>query len=406
LNKSIIIIGAGASGMFSSILLAKKGFMVTVLEKNTKPGRKILATGNGKCNVTNKNLSLDNFHSSVKSFPEHALSHLSYQKLENYFFSIGLSMVQGNGTKMYPMSLQASSVTDVLFNEAVDSGVKFVFNSCVSSTSFRNDYFEVYVNNIRYSSNILIIASGTAAMKKLGSSNDGYDFAQSYGHKIISTFASLVQLESNDKSIYELSGVKAKAEVKLYVNNTLIRSKLNDILFTSYGISGNAVLELSREASNAIHKNQKVEVIADILPTHDKEEILILLEKLQKQLNHKEVNFLLESIINKKLIKFILKKANINKEKISQLNEKDLENIVHNLKNIKISISQTKGYDSAEVCAGGIDVKDIDNKTMESKLRKNLYFCGEVMDVDGECGGFNLQWAWASSYAMANAITQ
>ena len=408
MNKNINIIGAGASGLISSIILSKYGFNVTIFEKNNKPGRKILATGNGKCNISNKNLSLDNFHSSDNFFPHYAINKFNYKVFEDFFLNLGLVLVQGSGTKVYPMSLQASSVTDILYNEALNNGVKFIFNCFIEDVKYKNNIYELYFENQKYLSEKLIVATGSAAMKKLGSSSSGYDIAKLFNHKIIEPFASLVQLTSDDSSIYKLSGVKTHSLIKLYVDNKEIQNRSGDILFTNYGVSGNAILDISRNCSYALFKNKRVKISVDIIPDMDKNKFIKILENRKKLLEKKEINFLLESIINKKLIPFIYSKSSIDKRKIyiNQLSKKDLMNIVYTLKNIQIDISGTKGYDNAEVVAGGIDVNNIDNKTMQSKLQKNLYFCGEVVDVDGECGGYNLHWAWASAFVMANSIVK
>ncbi|MCK5294020.1 MAG: NAD(P)/FAD-dependent oxidoreductase [Arcobacteraceae bacterium] len=406
MNKNINIIGSGASGLISAIILSKKGFKVTIFEKNSKVGRKILATGNGKCNISNQNLSLDNFHSTINTFPTYAISQFNYKTFETFFSNLGLVLIQGDGTKVYPMSLQASSVTDILYNEAIANGVEFIFNSFIQDIKYQNNLYEIFFENKRYISSVLIIATGSCAMKKLGSSNSGYDIAKQFKHKIIEPFASLVQLVSEDKDIHRLSGVKVNSTVKLFIDNKQMQTKSGDVLFTNYGVSGNAILDISRNCSYSLLKNKKVKLSVDIIPDIDKNKFIKILENRKKLLPNKEINFLLESMINKKLIPFIFNRVKIPtiKQYIEQLTKKDLINIVYHLKNIQINIKDTKGFENAEVVAGGIDVMDIDNKTMQSKLQKDLYFCGEVMDVDGECGGYNLHWAWASGYIMANSI--
>ena len=170
MNNTINIIGAGASGLLSSIILAKKGFNVTIFEKNSKAGRKILATGNGKCNISNQNLSYDNFFSTKKDFPYYTLSIFDTKKFESFFLNIGLNIINDNGTKLYPMSLQASSVVDILYNEAKIHGVNFVFDSFIKDIKYNKALFEFKIENKLYKSKKLIVATGSAAMKKLGSS--------------------------------------------------------------------------------------------------------------------------------------------------------------------------------------------------------------------------------------------
>jgi predicted Rossmann fold flavoprotein len=404
LNK-IAIVGAGASSLIASIILAKKGLDVYVFEKNTKAGRKILATGNGRCNISNTNLSDEYFFSSNTSFYQYAISQFGFKKFESFCENIGLNLTINENNKVYPMSLQAASVVDVFYNEALEQGVKFHFDSEVTSIN-HNKKFVLEVNNKKHTFDKVIIATGSSAMKKLGSSDSGYRFAKNFGHRIINPFASLVQLESDDKSIFKLSGVKQHSHVELFVDKIMTKFQNGDILFTNYGVSGNTILDLSREATTALLEKKDVYISIDLFPNIEKNKLLSILEKKKKILAQKSKEFLLMSFVNKKLIGFLFQRANIDKNKtfVHQLNKKDLMQIVYHLKSLKVPISGSRGFDNAEVVAGGVDTKEVDNKTMESKLQKGLYFCGEVLDVDGSCGGYNLHWAWASAYILANNI--
>ena len=399
---SIAIIGAGASGLFASIILAKRGFKVSIFEKNPKAGKKLLATGNGKCNITNQDLSLKHFFSSNPTFFKYPIETFGFKEFVKFCEEIGLSLVTNENGKTYPASLQASSVVDILYNEALFLGVDFHFNTAIENITFKE---KAYLNSGEksYKFDKIIIATGSLAMKKLGGTDSGYNLAKKCGHTIIEPFASLVQLTSEDKAIYDLSGVKSEANVTLLIDNKPQKTLFGDILFTNYGISGNTILDLSREANLALAGFQKVDIAVDIVPELDKNKLLALLEKKKKFLAGKKKEFLLLSLINNKLIDFIYKKAKIspNKQLIDDLDKKDLQSLVYNLKSIKIAIDGSKGFESAEVVAGGVCVNEIESKTMESKKQKGLYFCGEVVDVDGACGGYNLHWAWASAFILA-----
>ncbi len=403
LNSSIAIIGAGASGLFTSILLAKKGFKVTVFEKNPKAGKKLLATGNGKCNITNQNLGLEHFFSSNPNFFKYSIETFGYRDFVKFCEEIGLNLVTNGNGKTYPASLQASSVVDVLYNEALFLGVNFSFNSIIENIEFK-EKFHLISDEKPYKFDKVVIATGSIAMEKLGGSNSGYLLAKKFGHTIIEPFPSLVQLTSNDKEIYTLSGVKSEATVTLFVDNKPQKTILADILFTNYGVSGNTILDLSREANMALLHFSKVAIIVDMFPSLDKNKLLALLEKKKKMLTGKKKEFLLLSLINSKLIEFIYKKIKLssNKHLIDDLDKKDLQSITYALKSIKIAIDGSKGFENAEVVAGGVNVDEVDSKTMESKKQKGLYFCGEVLDVDGACGGYNLHFAWASAFVLAS----
>ena len=400
LNNSIAIIGAGASGLFASILLAKKGFRVSVYEKNTKAGRKLLATGNGRCNVSNENLSLEYFHSHNYQFFKDAIENFPYEEFEKLVFSFGLDL-QSRGTRVYPKSDQASSVVDVLYNEALDNGVQFYFEQEIESIEKKDNFIIKTVDKI-YKASKVVIATGSSAMTKLGSSDSGYKLAQNFGHTIIDPIASLVQMESDNSDVKKLSGVKAQANVTLVVNNQKISSKEGDFLFTKYGVSGDTILDLSCEASVELNNYAQVEVIVDLFPKEDKNKLLGLLQRKQNQIAKKKKEFLLLSLIHSKLIDYVFKLAQLDhKLFVQDLNKKDLLNLVHTMKNIRINITKSRGYEYAEVVSGGIDTTLIDSKTFESKKQKGLYCIGEVLDVDGDCGGYNLHFAWASAYNLA-----
>lgn len=404
-NNNVIIIGAGASSLLLSILLSKKNYNVTVFEKNSKAGRKLLATGNGKCNISNKNLNLTNFHSNNPNFYQYAIEQFSFKKLQNLFKTFGLYIDCFDTTKAYPISLQASSVVEILYNEAIQNRVKFIFDSFIEDISYNNNLFIINDKNNIYKANKLIIATGSSAMPKLGSCDSGYKLASKFNHTITQTYPALVQLKTTNKNIYNLSGIKINSKIKLFINKELILETLGDILFTTYGVSGNAILDLSKEASYGILNNLKVNIVVDLLPKFDKNQLLQILQQQIKNIPNKEMFYLLKSILPNKIIAYILKLSNINQnKKIQELNKKELQKIIYNIKNLYINITNTKGIETAEIISGGINTYEIDNKTMQSKLQKGLYFCGEVIDVDGDCGGYNLHWAFASAYICANSF--
>jgi predicted Rossmann fold flavoprotein len=402
-SSKIAIIGAGASALLASIILAKRNFAVTVFEKNPKAGKKLLATGNGKCNITNKNLSLKHFFSSNLDFIRYPIESFGFGEFVQFCDEIGLNLTTTENGKTYPSSLQASSVVDVLYNVALFYGVKFHFNSEVKDIDFQ-EKAHIICDAKKYIFDKIIVATGSIAMEKLGGSESGYRFGQKFGHTLIKPIPSLVQLTSNDKEIYPLNGVKTEANITLYINNKQQKTVQGDILFTNYGVSGNSILDLSRDANIALLEKNQLHIVVDIFPQLDKNKLLALLEKKKKHLLGREKEFLLVSLINNKLIEFIFKKAKIanHKKLIDDLDKKDLQSLTFALKSIKITIEGSKGFENAEVVAGGICVDEIDNKTMESKKQKGLYFCGEVVDVDGACGGYNLHWAWASAFVLSS----
>jgi len=404
LNKKIAIIGAGASGVLCSIVLSRAKFDVTVFEKNSKIGRKILATGNGKCNISNENISQNNYYTTNPDLLNHALKQFGYKEFKAFFENLGMEIMSKENGRVYPFTQQSSTVSNILEYEAKFLGVKFILNTCIEDISYQNNKFRLNNNDLYFDK--IIIASGSAAMPKLGSSDIGYKFAQNFGHSIIEPFASLVQLISDNHNIKQLHGLKIDAKATLEINKEHIMSVTADVLFTNYGLSGNAIIDISREAAYALTMNMQVDVVIDIFPNIKKDTLINILLKRVKNSHNKDKYFWLEGLINKKLIPFLIDNCAIKKDITfaSQLNKKDIMSLVYFMKNIKINITGTKGFETSEVSAGGINTFEIDTKSMQSKLQKGLYFIGEVVDVDGQCGGYNLHWAWASGYVCAKNI--
>ena len=391
-KTKIAIIGAGASGLFSSILLSSKNFEVTIFEKNNKVGKKLLATGNGRCNITNKNIKLSNFYSNSNiSLIRNQIEDFSYEYCKEIFSKMGIEFKQGQSTRMYPLSLSSSSVVDILEYEALKEGTKIELNSEIVDVRYEKNQF---VLNNRKRFDKLIIASGSIAMPKLGSSESGYQFAKKFKHKIIAPVASLVQLVSDNKNLDVASGVKIEA---------VIDNKRGDFLFTKYGVSGSLILDISRRISKGLQSQKSMKLVVDTMPDFSSDKLTDLLTKRVNRLKDKELNLWLDGIMNKKLAKFIILNSNIPSHiKYAKfLSQKEISKIVKTIKSLEFNIIDTKGFETCEVCAGGVQLSEINLENMESKYQKNLFFIGEVLDVDGDCGGYNLHWAWSSAHNVA-----
>jgi len=391
-KTKIAIIGAGASGLFSSILLSSKGFDVTIFEKNNKVGKKLLATGNGRCNITNQNISLSNFYSNSNiSLIKETIEKFDYTYCKEFFSNIGIEFKNGQSTRMYPLSLSSSSVVDILEYESLQAGTNIEVNTEITDIQYAQNQ---YTLNKSKKFDKLIIASGSIAMPKLGSSESGYQFAKRFKHKIISPVASLVQLVSDKKNLDVVSGVKIEA---------VIDKKRGDFLFTKYGVSGSLILDISRKISKGLEKQKSVKIVVDTMPDFSYDKLVQLLTKRMNTLKEKELNLWLDGIMNKKLAKFIILNSNIPSHiKYAKfLSPKEISKIVKTIKSLEFNIIDTKGFETCEVCAGGVELGEINLENMESKYQKDLFFIGEVLDVDGDCGGYNLHWAWSSAYNVA-----
>jgi len=392
----MIIIGAGAAGLMAAIVSTRAGKSVLLLEQNNKIGKKILVSGNGKCNITNKYIDLNRFHSQNPDFVAEVLEGYDFAVVEKFFTSLGLVLIEDKEGKMFPMSLQASSVVSHLEYEAKKLGVEILCDCAVTDIEKKSNIFTVKTSQGTKTATQLVLASGSPAAPQLGGSNSGYALATKMEHTLIRRHPSLVQLCSEEAWVKACAGVKVAGLAKLYANGEYITEKKGDLLFTNYGISGLAILDLSREVSTRLANYDYCELSLDLMPELSKEKLTnILLARVQKE-SEKPIALWLEGVINKKLISIILEQSKSRVKIEKELNRKEINKLVHTIKNLKLSINDTKGFKGAEVATGGIDTNEINPQTMESKLVPNLFFAGEILDVDGDRGGFNFHWAWVT----------
>jgi len=392
----MIIIGAGAAGLCAAITQARAGAKVLLLEQNNKIGKKILVSGNGKCNIDNTYISPHRFHGQNPAFIEEVLKGYDFKVVEKFFTSIGLELIEGKEGKMFPMSLQASSVVELLEYEAKPLGVEILCDCEVIGIDKVDTLFTVETSQGTKTCTQLVMASGSPAAPHLGGSNAGYAFATKMGHSLIPRHPSLVQLCSDESWVKDCAGVKVAGLAKLYANGEYITEKKGDLLFTNYGISGLAILDLSREVSTRLANFDYCELSLDLMPQMSKEKLTNLLLARVKQNSEKPLSLWLQGVLNKKLIAIILEQSKCKVRTEDALNRKEINKLVHAIKNLKLSISDTKGFKGAEVATGGIDTTEVNVQTMESKLVSNLYFVGEILDVDGDRGGFNFHFAWVT----------
>ena len=392
-----IIIGAGASGLVSAIVLAKRGKKVLLLEKNNKVGKKILATGNGRCNITNQKPTPNRFHSQNRYFVEQVLDGYNYQSIKSFFKSIGLELIEAKEGKVFPMSLQALSVVDILKAKCEQLGVEIICNYHVNN--YVNNSLGFLVHGIQTKS--IIIATGHMSAPNLGGVDDGIVFAKSLGHRVIDSYPSLVQLTSPMKNIKQLSGVKVEAIVRCGD-----MQKYGDVLFTSYGISGLAILDISRIVVQKLIKEKTVKLELDLMPKMSYEQLFSLMKRSLKDSSSKSIELWLQGFINKKLILPILEPLKLQKQTTASIksNMKLLEQLINKIKTFPFEVDGNRGYKGAEVATGGVDTREINPKTMESKREKGIYFIGEVLDVDGDRGGFNLHFAWVCGLRAGESV--
>jgi predicted Rossmann fold flavoprotein len=401
MKKHVIIVGGGAAGMVAAISARRQGAMVTVLERNPRVGKKLLATGNGRCNFTNINADVNCYSGNDPKFVYSALSAFTVEDTLRFFEKLGIQHKVEDLGKVFPMSGQASSMLDVLLYEMEQSGIQIICSAYVTDLEKKNKRFYIRTERGRiYEGDRVILAAGGKAMPSSGSDGNGLELAAKLGHRITDVFPALVQLMLDGKYFKRIDGVKfvGTAEV-LYNKKTLARDR-GDILFTNYGVSGPPILQISRKAGELLNQQKQPLLKVVIMDEMGREELREIIKKRIQAGPAKPVDFSFVGLINKRLIPVVLIEAGIEdfKRPVSSLSQFEIEQITQILTDWRFRIRGTKSWPSAQVTAGGIDTREIHQETMESKLTEGLYLAGEIMDIDGLCGGFNLQWAWTSGY--------
>lgn len=400
-NNHIIIIGGGAAGMLAAIIARRQGARVTILERNPRVGKKILATGNGRCNYTNVNADINCYHGHNREFAHSPLAQFTVEETIDFFEELGIAHKVEELGKVFPMSDQASSVLDVLRYELEKLNVTIVCDAPVKTINFSKKNFVLELKNgIIYQAHKVIIATGGKAMPASGSDGSGYDLALQLGHSLTPIFPGLVQLKLEGSFFKQIQGVKFVGTAEILHKNQSLAQDRGDILFANYGVSGPPILQISRQASQLITDGKEPTLKIAIIDTMTKEELSSLLEIRFAQRPEKTLDFSLVGLINKRLIPVMLKEADLGnlKRPVASLNHKEKERIAHILTDWRFPVRGTRSWPSAQVTCGGINTDEVNPSTMESKLVPGLYFAGEILDIDGLCGGFNLQWAWSSGY--------
>jgi len=395
----IAVIGGGASGLTAAIAAARNGAEVTICEKLNRVGKKILATGNGRCNYTNMNLSKECYHSNNLNFVDEVMKFFNLDKTLVFFEDLGILPYVDESGKVYPNSLQASSVLDVLRYELKRLKVKEVTDFNVTALRKSKDKFSI-IGNDTITADRVILATGGKASPQLGSNGKGYELAKSLGHEIIEPFPALVQLKLSGKYFKRIAGIKFDGIVKAYAGDRLIREEEGEILFTDYGISGPPILQVSRKVIEELNKKNKPFLNIDMFPGYSKLKLYDILQDRFRRISYKTIEESMIGFINKKLIPVVFYEAgfeDLNKI-CGKLNKKEIYKIIEILKEWKFEVIGHNSWQQAQSTAGGIKLSEVNPKTLESLKVKGLYFAGEILDVDGDCGGFNLQWAWSSGY--------
>lgn len=404
MTNKVLIIGAGASGMMAAIQAARSGAEVTVLEHMDRVGKKILSTGNGRCNLTNRYQDETCYRCGQTGFVREVLRQFSVEDTLDFFKGLGILPKDRNGY-IYPNSDQASSVLDVLRMEMEHLGIGVLLNCKVTDIqkTGKNEKtrFSVQTNQGELQAERLILAAGSKAAPVTGSDGSGYELARLLGHEIVTPLPALVQLRCREKHYKQLAGIRTDAKITLMGGKeeawAVLAREQGELQLTDYGISGIPTFQVSRYASIALHKGQKVKAVIDFLPQMEEWEAEKMLKLRCRQMNYKTAEEWMTGLLNKKLGLVLLKLSGISpQQNMTQVTGPQWKELMKNLKSYETFIAGTNPFENAQVCCGGVDVTEVTAATMESRKVPGLYFAGEILDVDGICGGYNLQWAWSS----------
>lgn len=396
----VAVIGAGASGMTAAIAAAECGAEVTIYEKNDRVGKKILATGNGKCNLGNLDFSMDRYYCQDREKLNKIFRVFSVWDTVAFFENCGLMIRDRNGY-LYPYSEQASSVLDILRMQLRRSGVKTVLETEITGVTYSGEKEEFELTDALGKSSqfqrVIVACGGPASLKKSEGMNS-FEIAQSFGHRINPIVPGLVQLKSDESFIKALGGVRCQAQVQLWIDGHQADLESGEVQFTEYGVSGIPVFQMSRQAAYALDAHKDVRLQIDLFPEQEEHAFFYMSRLRYEAQKDKALEDYLVGTANKKINMVMLKLAGLKPEmKAETAGFERIWELMKQYRALKIHIQDVNTMENAQVCAGGIDFSQVSTE-LESAFVKGLFFAGEILDVDGKCGGYNLQWAWTSGY--------
>lgn len=407
-NKyDVIIIGGGAAGMCAAIniKLRDRSISVAILEQLSRVGKKLITTGNGRCNISNLNINLDRYHGENVGFAEYALQTYDNYYAADFFSEIGVVFTYDETGRGYPYSLQASSVVDSLRFALDEYGVDTFVDTAVLSYNKNENFFNVKTNNGDFVCESLVVATGLySGGSKLGSNGSMLKILKNAGYKTVKTTPAIVQLKTETDVVKSLKGMKVNADVNLSIDGKAIRGEFGEVLFCDYGLSGPPIMQLSREVER--QAGDKV-VTLDLMWEYTYANVCDMLSFRATALRNRNLDEFLTGMLNKRVGQAVIKMCGLKmNDSVASLKNSDIKQIASVIKGMKFKVTGTTGFDNSQVTAGGLDTTQFNLQTMESKRERGLYCIGEILDIDGDCGGFNLQWAWSSAICAANHICE
>lgn len=394
---NIIIIGAGPAGMVAAINAKNENNNVILIEKNDRVGKKLLATGNGRCNYTNLNLSEDNY--SSPSFVKETIDEFSNEDLINYFSLLGLESTT-DGNRVYPITLKANSVLNILMYWLDKKGIDIRSKTEVKEIKKNKNGFDVITSHDKIEADIVIAAFGGKSMPASGSDGKSFEILKKLGLKITELKPALTQVKLESKYLKHLSGTKVLGKAKLFKKNKAIDERNGEILFTNYGISGPPILDLSVNIS----EDNFIEV--PLINNVDENTVDKLYSRYY-MLEDFSIEEYLMGIVDKKIIHYIIDYLNLDKNTaMNMISMSDFQKIIEILLKSKFKVIGTTGFKNSQVTRGGVDLSEVNNYDYSSKKFKNLYIIGEALNIDGDCGGYNLHFAFASGYRLGKMLSE
>lgn len=394
----VAIIGAGPAGLMAAITAARNKQKVIIVDQKNILGKKIPATGNGRCNFTNDVMELSCFRGDV-ALCQTVLNQFGKEDVLRFFSKLGVLYKQRNGY-YYPYSDQASTILDALTAEIKRLGVSVFLEKKVVNIEEAYIGFSIQLDEEKLQAKKVIVATGLLASPKLGSDGSMFDIIKALGHRFTPIVPALCGFEATGMQFKNVAGVRAEGRICLWVNAKQVAEDIGEIQYNEYGISGIPVFQISRYVSYALHEKQSCKAYIDLLPQYKKEDLLAGLLVRQQELQGQATLFEgVQGWMNQKLLREIFRENDIRMDKlIRECSKEELSQLIDAMKCVSIVFTKSRGYEFAQICAGGIRAEEVRPETLESRIIPNLYFAGEILDVDGICGGYNLQWAWASGY--------
>ena len=379
-RPQVIVVGGGAAGLIAAITAAQNGAVVTVLEQNENPGRKICVTGNGRCNLTNKDMRPECFRGQHPEFAAGILQQFSLEETLAFFENLGVAFTDRKGW-IYPRSNQAKCIPELLLLKARSLKVKIKTRETVKAVVYEEGRWKAETSGWTYEGDRVILANGSKASQVPGADGSGYEIAAALGHRIVKPLPALTGLRCRGNAFSAWAGVRTDAKVTLLLDGKAFAEESGEVQLTDYGISGIPVFQLSRYAIRALEEGRKVSVMVNFLPEYTKESLREQLEKRRTLCPYQSEAEILLGLLPDKLIKMFRKQK---------------ADLCQTITEYMLEVKGSSGFEQAQICSGGVDTTQIHPDTLESMLYPGLFFAGELLDIDGPCGGYNLQWAWSS----------